>query len=157
MADSLPPHGQAPLFMENFREEYWSRLPFPPPAQSLISYIDRQAPYHQDHLGSSETRAKGQQRQRQVIRVQSPRGTSVTFKQNEEQRGGRIWYLQRWPWCSFKNSQQMTSVERAAQSLLHSSRWEVIVVWISMVHGSEPALLGSSCILKTEPKGPPNC
>ena len=54
--------GQAPLFMENFREEYWSRLPFPPPAQGLISCIDRQALYHQHHLGSLEIRAKGQQR-----------------------------------------------------------------------------------------------
>ena len=90
MADSLPPHGQAPLFMENFREEYWSGLPFPPPAQGLISCIDRQALYHQDHLGSPEIRAKGQKRQRQVIGVQSFSGTSGTFKQNENQQGDRI-------------------------------------------------------------------
>ena len=37
VSDSLRPHGpwtvahQAPLSMEFSREEYWSRLPFPPP------------------------------------------------------------------------------------------------------------------------------
>ena len=31
IANSLPPQVQAPLSMEFSREEYWSRLPFPPP------------------------------------------------------------------------------------------------------------------------------
>ena len=81
-SDSSPPHGQAPLFVEIFRQEYWSELPFPLPAQGLISCIGRQALYHQDHLGSPESGAKGQRRQSQVIGVQ----TSGTFKQNEKQR-----------------------------------------------------------------------
>ena len=45
MPDCLRPHGQfylvwtvacqAPLSMEFFRQEYWSRLPFPPPGDLL--------------------------------------------------------------------------------------------------------------------------
>lgn len=71
-SDSSPPHGQAPLLVEIFRQEYWSELPFPLPAQGLISCVGRQALYHQDQ----------QQRQSQVLGVQ----TSGTFKQNEKQR-----------------------------------------------------------------------
>ena len=44
IANSLPPQVQAPLSMEFSREEYWSRLPFPPPGDLPDPGIELSSP-----------------------------------------------------------------------------------------------------------------